>query len=395
MRVLLPVHGLAGGVGSEDYNHALANGLADKGHEVTLFGPGEAPAGLERFRWVGHAATPAPPPMLWRFNYPLVVRHMVREMRHLDWTRWDVLVTGLLPQFWAASRTRPQLPTIYIPLSPLAWREMMTYGGPYLQRLVGAATYHLMQRHAWRTATAVVSFTETITRHRIRRYGVTPKTLVISAPGVEVERFTRDAADPSLRATLSIPPGAPIVVSFCRLIESKELPFLFQAFARPAVPNEAYLLVLGGGPEREHLERLAGELGIANRVRFTGFQQHVEHFLGLGDAYAFPSRLESFGLTLVQAMACGLPAVARHSDYDSVLTSSDSIIDEGQTGFLVKSESEMADRLRVLLTDRTRCGEMGRAAAAAVRARYQWHRHIEDLHALVEFVSRNTKIVTS
>jgi glycosyltransferase involved in cell wall biosynthesis len=391
MRLLLPVHGLAGGVGSEDYNHAVAQGLAQRGHDVTLFGPGEAPAGLRDFRWVSHAAAPAPPPLLWRFSFPLVVRHMVQEMRRLDWTQWDMLVTGLLPQFWAASRVRPELPTIYIPLSPLAGRELMTYGGDYVQRVVGAATYHLMQRHAWRTATGVVSFTETITRHRVRRYGVTPKHLVISAPGVDVDRFTREVADPSLRATLSIPADAPLLISFCRLIESKELPFLFRAFSLPAVPREAYLLVLGGGPERARLEQLAGEMGIADRVRFGGFQEHVERFLGIGDVYAFPSRLESFGLTLVQAMACGLPAVARHSDYDPVLTSSDSIIDEGRTGFLVKNESEMADRLRVLLTDRTRCQEMGRAAAATMRARYQWDRHLEDLHSLVEFVARNSK----
>jgi glycosyltransferase involved in cell wall biosynthesis len=263
----------------------------------------------------------------------------------------------------------------------------MSYGGDRLQHIIGAATYAWLQRDAWRNATAVVSFTDTITRHRIRYYRHTPKSLVISAPGVDTSRFTRSAAKEEHRALLSIPSDAPLVVSFCRLIPSKDLPFMFRSFALPAVPANAFLLVLGSGPEQAALEALAAQLGILARVRFAGYQERVEEFLALGDVYAFPSTLESFGLTLVQAMACELPAIARRSNYRPVLTSSDSIIDDGETGFLVDTEIEMAEKLRLVLLDRDRCREMGRAASTAVKARFTWDRHIDDLDRSVTFAA--------
>lgn len=391
LRILLPVHGTGPGVGSEDYNLHLARGLAARGHDVTLIGPNLS---REEYAFTDRIETPpAPPPsgVLWRVQTPLALRHARMQLRRVP-PRWDVMLSGLLPPLRAAFREWPNLPKVYVPLSPLARRELETYGGDAVENRLSAFMYGRMQREAWHRADAVVSFTERITTHRVRALGTRRGPLVISAPGVELDLFTPGDRDADLLAEQGIPPGAPLIVAFSRLIASKGLSFLLRAFARPAIPRDAYLLVLGTGPELGALTQLARDLGVQDRVRFAGFQRDVHRYLRLGLVYAFPSTLESFGFTIVQAMASGLPVVARRSDFHRVLTSSESLIEEGTTGFLVSDEDEMAKRLALVLGDDNLRGRLGAAAARQARERFSWERHTHDVESALVSAIRKTGV---
>ena len=103
-------------------------------------------------------------------------------------------------------------------------------------------------------------------------------------------------------------------------------------------------------------------------VRFTGEQVDVRPFLHAADIFAFPSRGESFGVSLVEAMACGLPCVALRPDNSGIRSASDEIIEHGRTGLLVDEPSPraFAATLDLLALDgegRRRCGEAGWARA--------------------------------
>ncbi len=70
------------------------------------------------------------------------------------------------------------------------------------------------------------------------------------------------------------------------------------------------LLLIGDGPDRQECERLARELGVAERVKFLGMQTSFVELLSIADVFLLPSQSESFGLSALEAMSCGVPVVA-------------------------------------------------------------------------------------
>jgi glycosyltransferase involved in cell wall biosynthesis len=248
--------------------------------------------------------------------------------------------------------------------------------------------YHWLQRWAWRRCEAVVSYTPTMTRLRTRFLNGSPRKLIESAPGVDFARFTPGERNLALLTEFQIPADAPLVLSVCRLVESKEIGFLLRAFARAEVPADAHLLILGTGPSLDSLRDEVEHRGLARRVHFAGFRTNVEDYLRLGHVFGFPSRLESFGLALAQAMASGLPAVVRRDSFPHVITSSASMIEDGTTGFLVSGEDEMARALGTLLTDRPLRERMAAAAARAARERFCWDRHVDAIDSVLVELAR-------
>ncbi len=90
-----------------------------------------------------------------------------------------------------------------------------------------------------------------------------------------------------------------------------------EAFAERFGGNPAYQLAIGGsGPERARLERLIAERGVADQVMLLGQLDRagVRELLGASDAFVLSSKRETFGVVLVEAMACGLPVVATRTD---------------------------------------------------------------------------------
>ena len=77
------------------------------------------------------------------------------------------------------------------------------------------------------------------------------------------------------------------------------------------VPSK--LLMIGDGPERQNVERLSRDLGLAHEVRFLGKQDAIEELLAICDLFIIPSENESFGLAALEAMACEVPVISTNS----------------------------------------------------------------------------------
>src|SRR5204862_1696003 len=125
---------------------------------------------------------------------------------------------------------------------------------------------------------------------------------------------------------------------------------------------EARLVVVGDGPERAALERLAAELSLAERVRFEGWREDARRYLTTFDVFVLPSRFEGFPLAVVEAMLARLPVVA------SAVGSVPEAVREGKTGLLVPPEEPAAlavalQRLLAAPSLRLRLGDQGRALA--------------------------------
>jgi L-malate glycosyltransferase len=123
----------------------------------------------------------------------------------------------------------------------------------------------------------------------------------------------------------------------------------------------AVLLMVGEGPERASAQALARRLGLADRVRFLGRQDRIEELTGIADVFLLPSELESFGLSALEAMACGVPVVG--SDAGGL----PEVVKHTETGFLlpVGDIEGMAARTIEILKD----DEHWRSLSAAARRR--------------------------
>jgi 1,2-diacylglycerol 3-alpha-glucosyltransferase len=183
-----------------------------------------------------------------------------------------------------------------------------------------------------RSCDLVATPTESI-RQILLRFGVHQHIEVIPN-GVDLEPF-RSASLPVDRESLGIS-AHDIVLSYVgRLAPEKNMVFLIRSFAGVAsVIENVKLLILGDGPERENLEDRVKHMGIQNRVIFTGMvpYEDVPGYLAISDAAVTASVTETFGLSVVEAMASGLPVLGVDSPGIS------DIIADQKTGLLAVND---------------------------------------------------------
>jgi glycosyltransferase involved in cell wall biosynthesis len=133
---------------------------------------------------------------------------------------------------------------------------------------------------------------------------------------------------------------------------------------------QAQFRIAGRGEEEEACRRLASELGCTN-VHFLGHigQAELGNEMRRADIFLFPSELEGHPQVLLQAAGCGLPCVAMNSYHP------DAIVD-GETGFLVGSAEELAQKFDALVKDPALRAAMSKAAAKYSN-RFDWDRVTE------------------
>ncbi|MFM1769436.1 MAG: hypothetical protein RJA22_1965 [Verrucomicrobiota bacterium] len=210
------------------------------------------------------------------------------------------------------------------------------------------------------------------TAGRLRELGCPAERLVILPMGVDLRRF-RPGSRPPAR------PGVMRVLTVARLVEAKGIDVALRAVARlaPACPGLSYE-VIGEGPCRAELERLAGALGVADRVTFLGgcTQERVLAALGNADVFLLPSVVgrdgteETQGVVLLEAQAMGLPVVA------SRIGGIPESVAEGESGFLVseRDPEALARALGGLLERSAEWPALGRAGRAFVEANFDLRR---------------------
>ena len=177
----------------------------------------------------------------------------------------------------------------------------------------------------------------------LRDYGVRKPVFVVPS-GIDLRRFGGEA-DPwrmaVLRARAHIPQDRLILVSVGRLAEEKNLDELLRCRAAMG-PGHVTLLLVGDGPDRPRLEALAGSLGLeAPDVVFAGqvAPEQVADWYQLGDLFVSASTSETQGLTYVEALAAGVPALCR---MDPCLAG---VIREGENGWQYRDEADFQRKL--------------------------------------------------
>ncbi|HEX6468079.1 MAG TPA: glycosyltransferase family 4 protein [Streptosporangiaceae bacterium] len=236
----------------------------------------------------------------------------------------------------------------------------------------------------------VMTYLGEYTRSRIARAlsAAAAARMARLAPGVDETVFLAGAGGAEVRAELGLA-DRPVVVCVSRLVPRKGQDTLIRCWPRVlrAIPDAALLLV-GGGPYRATLEKLAAETGVAGAVRFTGsvpWDRLPAHY-DAGDVFAMPCRtrrrgldVEGLGIVYLEASATGLPVVAGDSG-----GAPDAVV-PGETGLVVpgRSVAAVADALLALLRDPGRAAAMGEKGRSWVEREWRWEIQAERLGALL------------
>jgi glycosyltransferase involved in cell wall biosynthesis len=160
-----------------------------------------------------------------------------------------------------------------------------------------------------RTTTICVS--DAVRERLISMYGFAPDRTITIYNGVEPSEFAPDAAErDEMRARLGLTPSDFAFVFVGRLSEQKGVDVLLNALSKTLRDGTCCkCLIVGEGPLWHMLTEQASRLGLSNSVHFLGFQQDPRPFLQAADAFVLTSHFEGLPLSVLEAMACGLPCV--------------------------------------------------------------------------------------
>jgi glycosyltransferase involved in cell wall biosynthesis len=213
--------------------------------------------------------------------------------------------------------------------------------------------------------------------------GFAPESVGVIYNGIDTAAPADASTRARVRETLGAGPDVCVIGTIARLDPVKDLGSLLRALAglgdRPAV-----LVIVGDGPERGALERLARELGVSRQVRFLGYRNDAREWLAGCDIYANCSVSEGVSLTILEAMAAGLPVVA------TAVGGTPEVVDL-TCGRLVPARNPAA--LALALTDLAAQAEMrrllGSAARARVEARFTLERMVQRYREVYESASNS------
>ncbi len=202
----------------------------------------------------------------------------------------------------------------------------------------------------------IVAVSEHVRRGVIERLHVAPAKVMTIVNGIDVARYARGDGRAQCRTELRVGDETPVVGVVARLTPEKDHDTLLEAFALLAKERfDAVLIVVGDGPMLGRAREAARRLGIESAVRFTGTRLDVPELLSAFDVFAMSSREEGLGITLIEAMAAGLPVVA------TAAGGIPEIVQNELTGYLVPpgDPRRLADALLDVLADPARARRMG------------------------------------
>ncbi|GAF79083.1 unnamed protein product, partial [marine sediment metagenome] len=137
---------------------------------------------------------------------------------------------------------------------------------------------------------------------------------------------------------------------------------------------------VGDGPEREKLESVASELEVSSKVRFTGFREDPHLFYKIMDIFLLTSFSEGTAMTLLEAMASGLPCIVTD------VGGNPEIVIKGETGFVIPSNDEkaLAEKICTLLSNTKLKKEMGKAGRRRFEENFTVEKMVKAYEALYD-----------
>jgi glycosyltransferase involved in cell wall biosynthesis len=347
--------------GAEAHLHEIFGRLVRRGHEVSLLCSG-FPGAASRTTLDGidvHRVGT-------RYSFPLAAWPYWRRVlgpRNADVLIEDINKIPLLTPWWGASRTVALVHHLFgttafaeasVPVATAVWASERPLGWFYrgvpFQAVSESTRLDLVER------------------------GIPPSQITVIHNGVDTAALTPDRA---ARARV------PRFAYLGRLKRYKQIDLILRAFAQLSHPSAA-LDIAGTGDDRARLQELARSLDLGDRVRFLGFVSEPGKLALLRGAWAvvFTSPKEGWGITNLEAAACGTPVIA--SDSPGLRDS----VRHGETGFLVPhgDVNALATAMRAIADSPELVSKLGRAGRAFAES-HTWDRAARETEAHLALVT--------
>jgi glycosyltransferase involved in cell wall biosynthesis len=201
-------------------------------------------------------------------------------------------------------------------------------------------------------------------------------TIQLIHDGIDTTIFKKKE-DTNYRQTLDISDAAVVITFVGRLIYAKGVQDLISAFSKiKDTTPEVKLLIVGDGPYRAELEKLAQQTNYVSSILFLGQrnQDEVIDVLSATDIFVNPSYSEGLGISVMEAASIGLPIIATDGG------GTGEIIADYKTGILIKATntSQLEQKLRELLTNTQLRKELGANARISVEQKFDWDKITQD-----------------
>jgi N-acetyl-alpha-D-glucosaminyl L-malate synthase BshA len=189
---------------------------------------------------------------------------------------------------------------------------------PYITTLHGTditlvgkdQTYAPVVTHSINESDAITAVSDSLREETYRSFEI-EKDIVVIPNFVDTERFRQSDKDHFKK--MVAPHGERILVHASNFRKVKRVDDVIRIFERVREKIPSKLLMVGDGPERQHAEELARTLRVFKDIRFLGRQDQVDEILSIADLFLLPSQSESFGLSALEAMACGVPVISTNT----------------------------------------------------------------------------------
>ena len=370
MRVAIVTHVVRHNDGQGRVNHEIARAALEEGFDVTLVASHVAPELLAhpRVKWVRVQPSRAWPTNLLR-QQVFALKSALWLSRHreeydvlhvngfITWAHADVNTAHFVHGGWARSK--------YYPFG-------LTRGVWSAYQFVYTRANAVLERWAYRRSRVIAAVSRKVA-DEIRASGGDPlEQLDVIYNGVDTRTFASASAD---RAKFELPDDA-FLLLFVGDLRTPRKNLGTVLHAMKALPQRVHLAVAGYLPGSPY-PAMARELGVESRVHFLGLVREMPTLMRSVDTYVFPSRYEAMSLSLLEAMAAGLPVVtARTAGGAEIITPECGIVldDPDDVSALAQAVQQLAD-------DDSHRQAMG-VAAAELALSFGWARMAEQYIAL-------------
>jgi len=309
---------------------------------------------------------------------------------------WGVTITEIMV------RERPQVVHIataydgYLALWLRQWFKL-----PYVVYAYGNEVLDAMRATEWKKALLALQQADRVlaisqfTASLVQNAGVASNRIEVVYPGCDVDRFRPVPAEMDLRQNLLGPRWRDrVILTVGNLVARKGHDMVIRALPQVCrrVPGTTYLIV-GDGPHRSELEKLAVEMGVQDRVIFAGeiVNEGLAPIYALCDVFAMPSRdqseqcdVEGFGVVFLEASSCGKPVIGGRSG------GIPEAVADGVTGLLVDPHDpeDIANVITRLLVDSNLSARLGQQGRLRVARDFTWARVGAQVEGILESILR-------